>query len=136
VAGLAILIGSLALSPPRAVRRADGDCGLSGVITMQGRLVARGKLSLSCVMLPDPQDVDGYSDLTVPVVDGRYAVSGRDGLRPGHYRITVAVEQLAVEQLGLRADPSGPADNRPRTAIRGGLVPIFSDCVLDIDLQE
>lgn len=131
VAGLAILVASLALSPPRAVRRADGDCELSGIITLQGRLVTRGKLSLSCVILPDSDDLKGFPDLAVPIVDGRYVVSSQDGLEPGHYRITVD-----VEQLGLRAEPAARSDDLPRASVVGGLVPIFSRCVLDLELKE
>ena len=54
IGGVAIAIGWLAVSPPRAARKGQADCQLSGSVTCQGRPVARGMLYLSCMIVADP----------------------------------------------------------------------------------
>src|SRR5438093_4808215 len=76
-------VASLAIHPPRGLRKAREECRVSGTITWQGRPVMRGTICFSCVMLPDAPDTESFPDITVRIVGGSYLVSAEDGLMPG-----------------------------------------------------
>jgi hypothetical protein len=96
--GAALLIGWLAISRPLPGRKGEDPCEISGMVTSQGRLVARGTIRFSCVML-QADDLESKLNVAFPSVvvsirDGCYRVSNRDGLVPGSYQVALHPHEL------------------------------------------
>ena len=103
-------MASLAIHPPRALRHARLECQVSGRVTSQDRVVTRGTICFSCVIIPDSPEIESFPDVTVRIVDGDYVISDEDGLTPGRYEVTIRAQEVAAEA----ADPPSPGGKRVR----------------------